>query len=57
MLGHSSTKMTLDTSTPLFDDGLKGVAERFAAPPPRHQTGTGSGDTEVVDLAKRRPTS
>ena len=55
MLGHSSAKMTLDTYTHLFDDELEGVAERFARPPPRHQTGTRS-TAEVVDLKKRRTT-
>lgn len=56
MLGHSSAKMTLDTYTHLFDDELEGVAERFAAPPPRHQAGTGTDGADVVDLDKRRPT-
>jgi hypothetical protein len=37
MVGHSSAKMTLDTYTHLFDDELRGVAEMFAPPPPRHR--------------------
>ena len=56
MLGHSSAKMTLDTYTHLFDDELEGVAERFAAPPPRHQAGTADGGAEVIDLNKWRTT-
>jgi integrase len=56
MLGHASAKMTLDTYTHLFDDELEGVAERFAAPPARHQTGTKSAEADVIDLGKRRTT-
>lgn len=56
MLGHGSAEMTLHTYTHLLDDELEGVAERFAAPPPRHQAGTGPSDAAVVDIAKWRTT-
>src|SRR5829696_5688966 len=47
--------MTLDTYTQLFDDELRGVAERFAPRPVARQAPSQT-QAEVVDLKKRRTT-
>ena len=47
--------MTLDTYTQLFDDELRGVAERLAPRPGTRQPPSQT-QAEVADLKKRRTT-